>query len=464
MTKGSATVYLGLGSNLGDRERHIHRALELLKGHVRIDSVSSLYETAPIGFREQPQFLNAVCRCRTTLSPSELLAFTKRLEAGAGRTPSFKNGPREIDIDILLFDDLVMETEGLTIPHPRMAERGFVLAPLAEIAPEVRHPVSGKTARELLDAAGSVGVRRLKKAAQKGDAWTELRVTVMQELVEPLVELFAKQGKAAVAVQEQGYSVEWTESPPASASATVYAYLPHGRAGVRRRARIEAGLALLGLIVDLPPLEEREVAEAEWEAVLRGHFSILHAGGRLVIRPEWLDYTPREGEVVVTLDPGIAFGTGHHPTTRLCLAVLEAQVRPGARVLDVGTGSGILAAAAGALGAGDVAATDTDPQAVRSARRAARMNGLQRRVRIQRGSLPQLDEPFDIVVMNITAKVIAALLPRIPERLTASGAVVISGVLEEQRTGVAEAAQSAGLAVVEEFRDGDWLAMVLRRA
>lgn len=133
-------VYFGLGSNLGDREKNLNSAIEILSKTVEITKQSSVYETEPVGYEDQTDFLNMVLEVKTDLFPDELLKLAKKIEADVGRKPTFKDGPREIDVDILLYGDLNIETDELNIPHPQVTERAFVLKPLFEIAPELKLP------------------------------------------------------------------------------------------------------------------------------------------------------------------------------------------------------------------------------------------------------------------------------------------------------------------------------------
>ena len=161
MTTETVPAYLGLGSNMGDRKDNLDKALDYLSHRLQVSQSSSIYETDPVGNTDQPRFLNMVCHVYTRMAPEGLLALAKGIESKLGRVPGKANAPRPIDIDILLYDQQVVTTPELVIPHPRMAERAFVLVPLVEIAPALVHPVIGKTVRELLlDITEKQGVFR----------------------------------------------------------------------------------------------------------------------------------------------------------------------------------------------------------------------------------------------------------------------------------------------------------------
>lgn len=154
-------VYLGLGSNMGNRKDNLNKALDFLSQRLRIEKISSVYDTEPVGNPNQPRFLNLVCRVYTTLAPEELLTLAKGIESKLGRGVGKSDAPRPIDIDILFYGNQVIETPELVIPHPRLVERAFVLVPLAEIAPDLRHPVIGRTINELLQ--GVTGTQGMLK-------------------------------------------------------------------------------------------------------------------------------------------------------------------------------------------------------------------------------------------------------------------------------------------------------------
>ena len=153
-------VFIALGTNLGDRPANLQAALGAFAPQVRVLAHSAVYETEPWGFVDQPAFLNMVLRAETELGPTDLLARLKELETGLGRIPSFRNGPRLIDLDILFYDQLILDTPSLVIPHPHLHERPFVLVPLADLAADFIHPVLGFSVAQLLESVDRCGVTR----------------------------------------------------------------------------------------------------------------------------------------------------------------------------------------------------------------------------------------------------------------------------------------------------------------
>lgn len=154
-------VYLAVGSNLGDRLENLKQAIASLPPQMDVKAKSHVYETPPWGYEDQPRFLNQVLKAQTYLQPEQLLKHIKRLEVALGRKATFRNGPRMIDIDILMYDDLVLNTSILTLPHPHMHERGFVLLPMMDIAPDVVHPLTGKSVREMLVSCNLGGIKQV---------------------------------------------------------------------------------------------------------------------------------------------------------------------------------------------------------------------------------------------------------------------------------------------------------------
>jgi 2-amino-4-hydroxy-6-hydroxymethyldihydropteridine diphosphokinase len=153
-------IYLALGTNLGDRLANLHAALAALPPYIVIRQTSPIYETPPWGLTDQPVFLNMVLKGDTSLTPQELLKQVKLLEIRLGRVPAVRWGPRQIDMDILFFDDLVLDSPELTLPHPHLHKRAFVLVPLADLSPDLHHPILHQTIRELLAGVDITGVKR----------------------------------------------------------------------------------------------------------------------------------------------------------------------------------------------------------------------------------------------------------------------------------------------------------------
>ncbi len=217
-------------------------------------------------------------------------------------------------------------------------------------------------------------------------------------------------------------------------------------------------------------LAQRHVAEEDWAESWKEYFHVERFGARIVVVPSWRTYAPQPDDVVLTLDPGMAFGTGQHETTRMCLEALERAARPGVRVLDVGCGSGILAIAAAKLGARDVRAVDVDPNCVRVTRENAAANGVDSTVRAETGSAGDawpFGEPavgFDIVVANIIARVIIELASPLVAALAPSGALIVSGIIGEREQDVRDALTSAGARIESVRAMGDWRCIEAVRA
>lgn len=233
--------------------------------------------------------------------------------------------------------------------------------------------------------------------------------------------------------------------------------------------KVEIALLLLSRDGSIAEPMTRLLRHQDWAEAWKEHFPVLHIGERLVIAPSWRSYAAQPDEIVINLDPGMAFGTGLHATTRLCMVALERLLEPGDRVLDVGAGSGILSIAAARLGSGPVTAVDVDPICVQVTRENARLNGVADRVSAALGSLdtggaarvPLVQETgFDLVLANILAEIIIDMAHDFPRVMRPGGHLVTSGILSEKADDVAAALEQAGLRVQERLDETGWSAVV----
>jgi ribosomal protein L11 methyltransferase len=287
------------------------------------------------------------------------------------------------------------------------------------------------------------------------DEWLEVSVTVCSETAEAVAEVLSEYA------YHRGVAIEVPPEPSPGDPVTVRAYLPVDDEIRARRRSVEESLWHLGQIMPIPEPAFRTVAEADWAEAWKEHMSVLHIGRCIVIKPSWKQYLPKDDEILVELDPGMAFGTGLHPTTRLCLVALEDLIQPGMEVLDLGTGSGILAIAAAKLGATRVLAVDKDPLAVQVARENVRANDVDGVVQVVDGGLEAVEGTYDLVVVNILARVIRELLAGgLVRHARSSAPLVLAGILEEQVLELNGAATQAGLLLAEQRQIDDWVCLV----
>ncbi|MHB1005652.1 MAG: 50S ribosomal protein L11 methyltransferase [Chloroflexota bacterium] len=293
--------------------------------------------------------------------------------------------------------------------------------------------------------------------------WLELSCKVDREAAEPVGELFARHGRG-VAVEEDVNAIEGEEVLAPSPFVFVRTYLALDDSAAAKQQEIERGLWVLGIIRPVGPLETRRLVEQDWAEAWKEHFHVHRVGRRLVIKPSWREYAPAPDELIIALDPGMAFGTGLHPTTQLCMRALEDTIAGGEKVLDLGTGSGILAIAAVRLGATSALALDTDPVAVEVAAANVAANGLADRIAVGQGSLPMTSpRAFPVVVANIIARVIAVLAGELAAALTPGGTLIASGIIAERELEVVTALKASGFALVNRMQDGDWVALIAHR-
>jgi ribosomal protein L11 methyltransferase len=320
------------------------------------------------------------------------------------------------------------------------------------------------------------------EGASAAGVWLELSVAADTEAVEAVSEILSRFAPGGTTVEpafelvDEGLGARLDVSKPA----VVRAYLPAREGAAVRIALANATEALGHLqafgLRPIGDLETRLVHEEDWAHAWKAHFPVLRVGRRVVIRPTWRRHRRGPDDVVLALDPGMAFGTGLHPTTRLCLAGIEAWAdagrfargtarRGGSRVLDVGCGSGILAIAAGMFGAEELVGVDTDPIAIEATAANARRNRLGRRIFARVGSLPTGAGPFDLVLANLIASVLVTLAADLAAELRPTGRLLASGIFVDREAEVATAFEGVGLDVVGRSSEGDWVALeAIRRA
>lgn len=318
--------------------------------------------------------------------------------------------------------------------------------------------------------------------------WNEITIHTTEEAIEMISNFLHEAGAGGVSIEESGslnkprdtsYG-QWYDRPLndiPEGQAIIKGYFAEEVDMDRIRSQIEPRVEELRSF-DIDPgkvqYELKTVDEDDWANAWKQYFKPLRVSDRLTIKPTWEDYEPAsEEEKIIELDPGMAFGTGTHPTTSLCLRMLESVIKGGEEVIDVGTGSGILAIGAVKLGAKHVLALDLDPVAVSSARENTRLNGLEERITIKESDLlsvlnasdPTLgiQLPVKLVVANILAEIILLFIDDVYKALEPGGIYIASGIWKNKEEVVETALKAAGFEIAEISRDEDWLAFVARK-
>jgi len=294
--------------------------------------------------------------------------------------------------------------------------------------------------------------------------WLEIAVEVAGIDADLAADILRQACPGGVAIQSASRFDGTTDSyvPDGDASALVRGYLPVGQDSERIRRSLRLAMKAAPLKRPARWRRARRLREESWRDSWKKHFGVQRHGRALVVKPSWTQHRLKGGEIVIEIDPGMAFGTGQHPTTAMCLRALEDHVRPGAAVLDLGCGSGILAIAAAKLGARQVLALDLDPNAVRAARENAAVNGVAGVIEVREGTLEGDLGSFDGIVANISGLTLERLAPSLARSLAPGGILVLSGFLDEAVAGLSSAFEAAGLIIGPVVEEGVWRAIIAR--
>ena len=299
--------------------------------------------------------------------------------------------------------------------------------------------------------------------------WIEISLQADGEAAEAIAELLQRFGHQGVSIEQLGIMPDsWDdgEVPPAE-NLMIRAYLPDDDRLPAAKEQLETALGHMSLMYPMPKPIYRKVQETDWAEAWKVHYHPVRLGRNILIRPRWIEVETKPEDIVLSLDPGMAFGTGTHPTTQLCLEALEDVVTHGIRVLDLGSGSGILSVAAAKLGAVEVLAVDNDPVAAKVSTENAEYNGVTDKITSQTGSLDTVlhsARRFDLVVVNILARIIIAMCAEgLGQTVRPGGTAIFSGIIQDQADDVETALRSTGLEPYKRRIQGDWVAIEAKR-
>ena len=300
--------------------------------------------------------------------------------------------------------------------------------------------------------------------------WIEVSLRVDGESAEAVAEVLGRFGHQGVSIEQDGIPPDtWdeTEVPPAT-DLILRAYLPADESFDAKKTELETALGYMRLMYPMPTPAYRALEADDWAEAWKAYYQPIRIGQRLVIRPLWIDIELAQDDIEIALDPGMAFGTGTHPTTQLCLEALEQLIQPGQDVLDLGSGSGVLAIAAAKLGAGRVLALDNDKLAVEATRANTTANGVAGKIVNEHGSLDSVRgsaRRFDLIVVNILARIILELArDGLGHVVRPGGTAIFSGIIDTQLAEIESALRLAGLQTYARRQRGDWMLIETRRS
>ena len=307
---------------------------------------------------------------------------------------------------------------------------------------------------------------------EKPVRWIEVKLVTDGELAEALAEVLGRFVSNGVVVEtETLFNPKSQENEP-TGNMVVFGYLPADHTLEESRHKLEEALWHLGQIAPLPPVEYKPIQDEDWMAAWKVHYQPITVGEHLLIMPAWKDPADGETRLVVRINPAMAFGTGTHPTTQLCLRLMEDHLTPDLPVIDVGCGSGILSIAALHMGSSHVLAVDIDPQAVTSTLENAQLNEIDTtRLETGKGSVEEIltgrftCQEAPLVLVNILAPIIVRLFDQgLSQLVSPDGTLLLSGILEDQETAVTQAAESAGFIRIQRLTQGDWVSLAMKKS
>ena len=294
--------------------------------------------------------------------------------------------------------------------------------------------------------------------------WLELCVDVPPEFVEPISHIFYKYGYGGVSIESPAdFNPDEGEVAPVPETFSVRTYIPKDDSTDERRANIEIGVKLINHLHPIEPLKETEIKDEDWETNWKQYFHPIRVGRKLVICPTWQEHASLRDDVIIFLDPGMAFGTGHHPTTRMCMELLEDTIVGGEKIIDLGCGSGILSVTAVKLGALSSIGFEFESNAAKVAKENCVLNGVDESVEVFNSTLPDYrysEGDFDLALANISAKVIIELADHLTKGLRSGGKLILSGVLENALEDVRDVFEPLGVVFEKVMTDSDWTAVL----